>query len=52
LEPFVVSPRAQQRLLDRILGFGPRAEHVSASAGQRNAVSLEVILDSTTMYGI
>jgi hypothetical protein len=25
---------------------------VSASAGQRNAVSLEVILDSTTMYGI
>jgi hypothetical protein len=52
LEPFVMSPGAQQRLLDGILGVGPRAEHVSAATGQRNAVSLEVILGSAALYGI
>jgi hypothetical protein len=47
-----MSPGAQQRLLDSILGIGPRAEHVSAAAGQRDAVSLEVVFDSATLYGV
>src|SRR5207302_6992992 len=50
LEPCVVSPGAQQRLLDGVLGLGLRAEHASAAAGQCNAVLLEVVLDSAALH--
>jgi hypothetical protein len=44
LEAVVAPPRAQERVLNRVLGLERRAEHAVAVAGQLGAVLLELEL--------